>query len=114
MVKLIKSDAQYDIALNRRGELKDTIATSEEEAVRAQIEEVELLNLIIEKYEKENYPEGIRLRMADCPFKHDLKNLRVDLHREHGYFVFCNICKASGPYGKDKLEGIENWNSRKK
>lgn len=114
MLTVIKSEAQYDVALNRRGELKDIIATSEEKQVRPEIEELEVLNLLIDKYEKEHYPDGITLRMIECPFAHDLRDLKVDLHRQHGYFVFCNICKASGPYGKDKLEGIEKWNNRKK
>lgn len=114
MVKLIKSDAEYDIALRRKGELNDTIANAPEGAASPEISELEVLDLVISKYENEHFPEGVRLRMDPCPFKHAQKDLIIELHREHGYFVFCNICKASGPYGKDKITAITNWNDRQK
>lgn len=110
MTKIIKSDAQYDLALNRQGELTDIIADSPSAGPEA--EELELLNLVISRYENIHFPEGVKLRMKDCPFKHAQKDLIVENHRQHGYFVFCNICKASGPYGVDKKAAIEIWNER--
>ncbi len=114
MVKILKTDEQYDTAIDRRSKLNDIISESPEGTTKKETDELEILALVIGEYEKVHFPAGVKLRMKPCPFRHDKKELIVDIHRQQGYFVFCRICKASGPYGKGELEAVEIWNDRQK
>ncbi len=69
-IKIIKSEAEYDAALERLDEIFDAKANSKEG------EEAELLALIIEEFEQHHYPieppdpiEAIRIRMEELQLK---------------------------------------------
>ncbi|TAJ13934.1 transcriptional regulator [Marinilabiliaceae bacterium JC017] len=78
-IKLIKTDADYQRALNRLDELFDAPIGSPES------DEADILGLIIDEYEKKHYPieapdpiEAIKIRMEEMQLK------QVDLIAELG------------------------------
>lgn len=69
-ISIIKSEKEYDLALQRMEEIFDSSPNSKEG------KEAELLALVIEEYEKENYPidtpdpiEAIKIRMEELELK---------------------------------------------
>ncbi len=69
-INLIKTEDQYQTALNRIEEIFDSTETSET------AEELELLTVLVEKYENEHYSidfpdpiEAIKFRMEQLGFK---------------------------------------------
>lgn len=69
-ISIIKTEDQYQTALNRIEEIFDSTATSET------AEELELLTVLVEKYENEHYPidfpdpiEAIKFRMEQLGYK---------------------------------------------
>jgi HTH-type transcriptional regulator/antitoxin HigA len=69
-ISIIKTEDQYQTALNRIEEIFDSTETSET------AEELELLTVLVEKYENEHYPidfpdpiEAIKFRMEQLGYK---------------------------------------------
>jgi HTH-type transcriptional regulator/antitoxin HigA len=69
-ISIIKTEVQYQTALNRIEEIFDSTETSET------AEELELLTVLVEKYENEHYPidfpdpiEAIKFRMEQLGYK---------------------------------------------
>jgi len=69
-IKIIKSEKEYEKALSRMEEIFDSKSNSKEGR------EAEILALLIEEYEKENYPisppdpiEAIKIRMEELELK---------------------------------------------
>lgn len=69
-IKVIKTEEQYKAALNRVEEIFDSTKTSET------ADELELLTILIEKYENENHPislpdpiEAIKFRMEQMGYQ---------------------------------------------
>lgn len=69
-IKVIKTEKQYETALSRIEEIFDSTKSSKT------ADELELLTVLVEKYEKENYPislpdpiEAIKFRMEQLGYK---------------------------------------------
>jgi len=71
-------------------------------------EETEVLDILLETYRKEHPVVDAK----PCPFGCGSEQLKLELHGRHGYFIMCEKCKASGPYGSDQDEGVKVWNER--
>ncbi len=68
-MKIIKNEAEYDAALERMDALMDTAPGSAEE------EELELLAILVEKYEQERYPIELPDPVAAIKFRMEQEGL---------------------------------------
>lgn len=111
IVKAIKTDKDCKKAKERRSVLND--AKIQSQIKPNQVEELDILEILIQDYEKK-FTLGVPIQPRPCPFcKSD--NLVMDVHRRRdiGNFVRCDSCYASGPYGQGNEEAIKAWNKRR-
>ena len=108
----IETEEDYRAALGLLNNTRaDRDAAKTISATKKMLRRFDIINVAILKFEAAHCRFGMHKIVKPCPFCRSMA-LQLGQSRRRGYFVACNACLASGPYGETADISVDVWNSR--